>query len=199
MPISTKIENDASHKDLLACLRMATHRAHENLHVHPALRNLTLDQLTFDYYQSVLKKFYGFHAPLERALVSANFLEIHDFTSFKVSELLKQDLFRWHIDQDSLPMIAAVDPFSVEQAVGYLYLREGSALGGQLIARHLQTHFGYSPGQDIFFFSGDGSHTGAVWKKFRDLLAHLQIDAEAASQYSAELFGQLDDWLLKTH
>ena len=61
----------------------------------------------------------------------------------------------------SLPSAAA--------AWGSLYVMEGSALGGQVITRHL-AEAGLHPGNGAAYFHGWGEATGGMWREFRDQL-----------------------------
>jgi heme oxygenase len=54
--------------------------------------------------------------------------------------------------------------------LGTMYVMEGSTLGGQLIARHVETTLHLSQGQGDAFFRGHGDRTGTMWKEFCELL-----------------------------
>ena len=54
--------------------------------------------------------------------------------------------------------------------LGAMYVMEGSTLGGQIIARHVQTSLALTPGCGNAFFRGHGSQTGLLWKEFCEML-----------------------------
>ena len=54
--------------------------------------------------------------------------------------------------------------------LGAMYVIEGSSLGGQIIARHVETALFLTPGQGDSFFRGHGSQTGPLWKEFCEML-----------------------------
>jgi len=56
---------------------------------------------------------------------------------------------------------------SVPAAFGSLYVIEGSALGGQVIAPRLERELGLAPGRGASYFHGYGESTGAMWREFR--------------------------------
>ncbi|MEI7606597.1 MAG: biliverdin-producing heme oxygenase [Rhodospirillaceae bacterium] len=69
---------------------------------------------------------------------------------------------------------------------GALYVIEGSALGGQVIHRHLATRF--SP-DALSFFSPHGTYTGERWRRFKSEMSkalaqplHFNIAKSAASK-----------------
>ncbi|MFO1147915.1 MAG: biliverdin-producing heme oxygenase [Alsobacter sp.] len=57
------------------------------------------------------------------------------------------------------------------QALGSLYVIEGSTLGGQLIARHARSLLALPRGEGTSFFESYGAAVGKRWVAFRQLLA----------------------------
>ena len=63
------------------------------------------------------------------------------------------------------------DPQAFEAAfLGAMYVMEGSTLGGQHIARHVEAVLGFEPGIGDAYFRGHGQQTGAMWQSFKRLL-----------------------------
>lgn len=54
--------------------------------------------------------------------------------------------------------------------LGALYVMEGSTLGGQLIARHVEETLGLEPGRGDLYFRGHGEQTGPMWREICNLL-----------------------------
>jgi heme oxygenase len=52
--------------------------------------------------------------------------------------------------------------------LGAMYVMEGSTLGGQLIARHVERVLGLTAGQGNAYFRGHNERTGQLWKEFCD-------------------------------
>jgi len=68
-------------------------------------------------------------------------------------------------------------------ALGSLYVIEGSALGGQVIARGLASRHAIGPETGGAYFWGWGAETGARWREFRALLeSELADDAAAGAR-----------------
>ncbi|NML15646.1 biliverdin-producing heme oxygenase [Azohydromonas caseinilytica] len=67
---------------------------------------------------------------------------------------------------------------------GSMYVLEGSALGGQLIARALRERWALGPDNGAAYFNGWGARTGALWADFRRRLAQ-EVEAGGAAQRSA--------------
>jgi len=84
------------------------------------------------------------------------------------------------------------DPRSV--FLGRMYVMEGSTLGGQYIAKHLEEHFSFPHGQGDSYFVGYDAETGSRWKEFRAVLADLpESEADtviASAKNMFDLFGK---------
>lgn len=183
----------ASHP-LLGSLRNATHAAHERLHVHPSLCHLAGEGVTRDYWLSALKLFYGFHRPLEEAYARSGSALLAAFPALQATSHLEQDLAQAGSAPDRLPLCPAL-PMTEERALAYLYLREGSNLGGKVISKNLERRLGLRPGIDNRFFWGHGEATGAAWRGFQQALAEAKVDTESCAREAGDLFAQLEQWL----
>jgi len=73
---------------------------------------------------------------------------------------------------------------TLESYLGYLYVKQGSTLGGQVISKQLKK-LGFEPGESQFFFNGSGSETGNNWKEFLAFLAQLEPTINADSVVSS--------------
>ena len=70
---------------------------------------------------------------------------------------------------ESIPLCSELpETASLDQALGCLYVLEGSTLGGSIICRAVQQRLGPSPGRS--FFAGYGDRTGTMWNAFCDVL-----------------------------
>jgi len=63
--------------------------------------------------------------------------------------------------------------------LGAMYVMEGSTLGGQYIARHVEDVFGLAPGQGDAYFRGYGEQTGSMWNAFREVLGAVPDEHSA--------------------
>jgi len=108
-----------------------------------------------------------------------------------------QERQRGHlIEQDLLSLGAAIPqqiaPFPAEDIpglrvgapefcpsfLGAMYVMEGSTLGGQHIARHLEAVFDQHPCTCNAYFRGYGHETGALWQAFREVMLALPAEDE---------------------
>jgi heme oxygenase len=63
--------------------------------------------------------------------------------------------------------------------LGAMYVMEGSTLGGQFVAQHIQTLYGGDVGAYNAYFRGYGEKTGEMWRTFREAMAKLPSEEEA--------------------
>lgn len=93
---------------------------------------------------------------------------------------LRQDLEVLGVAEAPAPVFAPSLP-GAAAAWGSLYVMEGSALGGQVITRHL-AEAGLHPHSGGAFFHGWGEATGAMWREFRGLLDQQVAEPAAIAQ-----------------
>ena len=91
---------------------------------------------------------------------------------------------------------AAVLPLGeLSEVFGSLYVIEGSALGGRVIAPQLKRTLGLAQGRGASYFHGFGGETGVMWNNFR-VLTSLEIGESSratvlACQSAKRTFGAL--------
>jgi heme oxygenase len=78
--------------------------------------------------------------------------------------------------------------------LGRMYVMEGSTLGGQYIARHLEQQLRLPHGVGNSYFVGYGEQTGERWREVREVLAALPDEHAETVVRSAknmfQLFGE---------
>lgn len=132
--------------------------------------------LTRENYVLILQRFYGFFQPLEsllRTFPLENYLP--DIASRRKSDSLLADLQQitgkdfaipplcWHLPQVT----------NLGQAMGCMYVMEGSTLGGKLIYKRVQQQLELDYTNGASFFYGYGAETGSKWKAFQQALTNF--------------------------
>jgi heme oxygenase len=79
---------------------------------------------------------------------------------------------------------AALPLGELPEVLGSLYVIEGSALGGRVIAPSLKRTLGLDQGRGASYFHGFGGETGVMWHNFR-MLASLEIGESSHDIVSA--------------
>lgn len=185
IPLSLRIRQDLS-------------TMHSMVEANPRLALLVSPDLSVENYVDVLKRLYGFYRPLEESL-SANSAWLPSILRDTPRwPRLKTDLAWWGIDVANLPLAAAADLPEVqtsEAATGIAYVLEGAALGGKLIARHVQRALQISADNGVSFHA-EGTKLASHWQRVREALdecpngSHDAIISAAASTYQ-----KLHDWV----
>lgn len=156
-------------------LKTYTKTAHHEIE---SLLNYTDPNLSLEDYKKILKKLYSFYYPLElklSALFKSTKLDI--FEGRKKIHLLKADLIALDCTAREISEIGLCTDFpcvnSVAEAMGTLYVIEGSTLGGQILKKHFETQFDLNSQKGAAFFSGYQEKTGLMWKHFVQFLESL--------------------------
>jgi heme oxygenase len=150
------------------------------------------------------KRFYGFYRPIETLLLSIRDLENLplELPSRLKLPLLRRDLISLGIDPEAierLPLCCKLPPLkSVSEALGCLYVLEGSTLGGKIITRHLKKILPVDENQGCRFFHSYGDNVGRMWTSFLEILERhcdRHADARVVIESACQTFASLDAWL----
>jgi len=179
-------------------IKEATKAAHQDLEKKVILK-LKAIRSNADY-ADVLKHFYAYFNAVEQAIAPYITNELlPDHAERRNSEYLKRDIEELSATVDELPEVHAPKIENTLQALGAMYVMEGSIMGGPIIVQML-AKYGVTKG--VSFFSGYGEATGMMWGKFVAVMnaqagneaeETLAIDAanETFSQFS-EVFGSVE-------
>lgn len=153
-----------------------------------------------DAYARLLVRLRGYYVPLEEALVaweSRSATEGLDVAARMRAGLLDVDLAVLGRPHDGSGTAQVTPPVlgDLPQALGWLYVLEGSALGGRVIARRALRRLGAD--LPVAFFTGaDGPDLGGRWRSLRTALDGLGPDAADDVVAAAEAgFALFAGWL----
>jgi len=174
---------------------LATLEAHEDLERALGLLGQVSDRHRF---LTVLDRFYGFHAVWELAIRRHCDLARVHAPRGRLPHLRRDlaALGRTSAEIGALPLCLAAhhladDP---DEAVGSLYVMEGSTLGGQLIAREL-AGAAWLPAGGVTYFHPYGPRTGGMWRSFPARADERRPDRETAARGARRTFALLQDWV----
>ncbi len=205
---------------LRAVLRDATRAAHHRIDHHPMLAPLLRPGLSWSHYLLVVQVFLNFYQALQPRLMTA--LEC---LSGAVGGYVLADRIAW-LQQDLLDLADkaadSADSSIVDDAglanvrwvlptltqapalAGALYVVEGSALGGLVIAKQLRATLGIDANRGARFFNGWGDATHQKWDsycQFATLIcpaaSQAQAAAAAADVFEALARGLDDVWAMQ--
>jgi heme oxygenase len=163
---------------------------------------LAEESVTRELYVDFLARMLGFVEPCEARLLQATGRPPADLNARLKSSLLRQTLEALSLTEREvarLPRAASLPSLDRwPDALGYLYVLEGSTLGSQVLLRHLQVRLALSPAQTAYL-RGYGADVGVMWKTFlADLERGLSASASAERaivETARDTFTRLDTWL----
>jgi heme oxygenase len=150
-------------------LRQATSAAHQRLHHLAGFAALQAGTIGPDAYADLLRRLFAFHRAVEQALAAAS--PLHEFgidiAARRRSSLLLDDLAFLGAAAAPLPAPPILPALgSAAQALGCLYVTEGSTLGGRELARRLDHLLAPGSAEGRRFLLGHGPHHGTMWREF---------------------------------
>lgn len=143
-------------------IKDATKQAHQQVEKQVVLK-LKAIRSNADY-ANVLKHFYAYFSTVEKAI--APYLTtavLPDYEERRNSSYIQSDIEELGATVNDLPAVTAPSIANVQQALGALYVMEGSIMGGSIIVQMLAK---YGVEKGVSFFSGYGSQTGEMWGRF---------------------------------
>ncbi|MGC4044405.1 MAG: biliverdin-producing heme oxygenase [Armatimonas sp.] len=184
-------------------LRSGTRTHHDRIEQKLGLPHRVTSQ---EEYVELLTGFYGFYRSVEPKLQEW----LSGLPDFCMAERQKWNLLRLDLTVlgfnegtiAAIPLCStppAVD--TVPQALGCLYVLEGSTLGGQVISAHFRRALGITPENGGRYFHGYGSQTAECWRSFKEaLLIYSQRYPEndlGILESARATFESLEAWLCR--
>jgi heme oxygenase len=131
-------------------------------------------------YADFLKHFYAYFSHVEKAIAPYITSEIlPDYAQRRNSSYLKKDIEELGGNVNELPATTIPAITNTIQALGALYVMEGSIMGGSIIVKMLEKG-GVTSG--VSFFSGYGEATGQMWGAFVGVLNSQSRSEEDEAQ-----------------
>lgn len=155
-------------------IKEATKTAHLNLE-KKVIEKLKAIRSNADY-ADFLKYFYTYFSQAEQAIapyITAQLLP--DYKERRNSSYLKNDIEALNGNVEAIPAITLPVIENQLQALGALYVMEGSIMGGSIIIKMLEKG-GITEG--VSFFSGYGETTGQKWGVFTQVMNQAATSPE---------------------
>jgi heme oxygenase (biliverdin-IX-beta and delta-forming) len=192
------LPRDAGGADVLTALRTATAAEHEQVESALALMD---PELRRDRLVAVLGRLHAFWSAAETGLDGwarrePAAAETVDWARRRRAHLFADDLRALGAAPAPAPDPGLPAVGDTDQALGRLYVLEGSTLGGAFIDRHLATVPGLA-GLRLRAFSPYGAETGAMWHGFRRAARqHVSAGGDAGAMVAAarQTFRALAFW-----
>ncbi len=181
-------------------LRQETAESHQKLEDNPLSKAIFNPSVSVKDYQSYLAALFGVTIACEDQVFPAISHVINDLNERYKSRLIIGDLLATGLSEDwidALP-VHRFEFSSVAEALGIMYVLEGSTLGGKILYRHIHEALGLSPENGASYFWGYGAQTGNLWKSFISSLTQYVEEHEERDEVIASAkntFTIIDNWL----
>lgn len=185
----------------MAQLKAETAALHRGIEQVVPLMRPTLDRLA---YRSYLARLLGYLRPLEEQLArfsgALRGLGV-DFEARRKTPLVVRDLLFLGHDPHQLEAVPSCRHLpaadSLAEAVGCLYVLEGSTLGGQVILRTLGPRLSLTANEGLAFLTGYAEQTGTSWRAFAESVGRFDLqgaDRAAVVRGARETFATQLEW-----
>jgi len=184
----------------LTKLRQKTSASHKQLEDNEYSKAILLPTVTLADYQTYIAKMYGVVVACERDIFPLINAVIPDLElRYKASFILK-DLENTGVETRFLQNLPEYH-FTVSnaaEAMGVMYVLEGSTLGGKFLYKHINQFLGLDAQNGASYFWGYGQQTGLLWKTFIAALngfAILEDCGDEIISHAVQTFLKIDNWL----
>lgn len=175
-------------------LRNATKHLHHQVDHHPLLAPLVAQHLSRAEYALSLRVLHGFIRRTEE-LIDACLAKGYRYE--RRMGALEQDLAQ--LNAVPFPFRSHIAPAdSLDEALGYLYVLEGSRMGGKFIASRLSRIHPDYPRQ-FFDWKLESDNVEKHWQQFMQFVARQTKDHQTVTKAAQRLFCSLLEHLNTTH
>lgn len=181
-------------------IKLATSENHNTLEKNFLLSQLTEEGISKETYIEILKKFYGYFSPIEQCVDGIKDLHAYlpDYAQRRKSSLILNDLSKLNYNKTIDICTDLPDISNVYQALGALYVLEGSTLGGRIIYKNVESALSIHAKSGASFFYGYGADTGLKWKSFQQALMMCENhpnEEENIIDAAVNTFFKLNEWI----
>lgn len=184
-------------------LRQETAESHQKLEDNPLSKAILSPSVSLEDYQTYLTALFGLTIACEDQVFPVISHVITDLPGRYKSRLIIDDLLATGLSEteiDALP-VYRFEFSTVAEALGIMYVLEGSTLGGKILYRHIHEVLGLVPENGASYFWGYGAQTGNLWKSFISSLTQFVDEYEERDgviDSAKKTFTIIDNWLGQT-
>ncbi|WP_159473635.1 biliverdin-producing heme oxygenase [Dyadobacter sp. 3J3] len=184
-------------------LRQKTSESHVNLEENRFSKAILGPEVKLSDYQLYIAKLYGVIKACENDIFPVIASILTDMGERFKSRLMLDDLLKtgFSIDQVTSIPVFKFNKLSVSDALGAMYVIEGSTLGGKILYKHMNQVLGLNEQNGASYFYGYGQQTGLLWKSFITTLAQYAVEENCEEEiiFSAvSTFNLIAHWLNET-
>ncbi|MGC8658648.1 MAG: biliverdin-producing heme oxygenase [Desulfomonilaceae bacterium] len=162
--------------------------------------------IKLDEYIRVLERLYGFVRIAEKAIEDQmdHRCVALDYLNRKRANHLINDLTFLGRSRGFIQHLSCFDSSSrltrLPDALGYLYLFEGSRLGGLVLSKALKEHFRFQDFRGYSYFGSNGADVPEMWGSFKDFMENYVDkygEGDEIIRAAKKGFTLLNEWLAK--
>jgi len=181
-------------------LRKYTAESHKQLENNKLSTEILSPNVTVANYQAYIARMYGVMAGCENNVFPILLEVFPDLKQREKSDLIVKDLESTGLLRTEIERLPVCDfSFStIGQALGIMYVLEGSTLGGRVLYKHIHKTLGLDESTGASFFWGYGSETGSMWKNFIHTFSEYAIAENCEQEVissASQTFKVINDWL----
>jgi heme oxygenase len=181
-------------------LRQETAESHKRLEDNFYSKTILEPSVQLIDYQTYIAKLYGIVAACENEVFPHLQQLLPDLDQRLKSQHIIDDLTSTGIAAqtiENLP-VSSFKIHSTAQAMGMMYVVEGSTLGGMVLYKHISKVLGLSASSGASYFYGYGQQTGSMWKRFVSAMAAYAVEHNCEEEMisaATQTFTNIDLWL----
>ncbi|GAB6988673.1 biliverdin-producing heme oxygenase [Paenibacillus pini] len=191
--------------NIIQILREETRPHHIQIEDNKYAKAIMDSSLSIEEYREYLERFYGFIKPMEQHMTHHEEWSRYDFDISARSKIkdLELDLVALGLTQKQIhdlsecPRIPNLVTFPA--ILGYLYVIEGSTLGGQLIMKQLKQTLNIQADVNGHYFNSYGSQeVKTKWNEFREFMLSVPLsegEQHIVIEAAKETFIMLYQWM----
>jgi heme oxygenase len=183
-------------------LRQQTAASHQHLEDNKLSKALLSPSLALSDYQAYLSALYAVTIACEDQVFPAVSHIVPDLQDrYKSGKIIEDLSFTGLSDVqiDALP-VCQFEFSSPAEALGIMYVIEGSTLGGRILYKHVHETLGLSFEKGAAYFWGYGAQTGILWKSFISAFSQFAVENNNSTEMiesAIKTFVMIDHWLIK--
>lgn len=182
-------------------LRTQTTPCHKALEQNKYSVALMAHETSLNDYSTYLKKLYGFVKPYEQQVLSKVGALVPDVEGRRKAHLLESDLKALGLSEADINALLVYNypaPANEAEALGAMYVLEGSTLGGNIIYKRLNHLIGIEKETNGKYFTAYGDMSGMKWKGFMEAFGEYAVSHNAEQEIintAIATFTNMDKWL----
>ncbi|MBE9461268.1 biliverdin-producing heme oxygenase [Dyadobacter subterraneus] len=184
-------------------LRGQTSESHDNLEENKYSKVILDPVVKMSDYQLYIAKLYGVTKACENDIYPAISSVLTDIGQRFKSQLIEDDLRKTGFSKEQVANLPVFkfNPSSTADALGTMYVLEGSTLGGKILYKHINQVLRLNEETGASYFYGYGQQTGLLWKTFISTLANYAVEENCEQQIissAISTFNAIGHWLNET-